>query len=93
VKKVSIGVQFLFAAQKDDRDSGDQGTVRMLEQWLSFGRWKLVLAYSSYLLRKRMTAIVRMKAYRFFAIRSELKTGDINIKGSNLEPFIYVQLL
>ncbi|WP_313514092.1 hypothetical protein [Sphingobacterium sp.] len=32
--EVSIGVQFLFAAQKDDRDSEEQGTVRMLEQWL-----------------------------------------------------------
>ncbi|GEM_PF-2307844 len=32
--EVSIGVQFLFAAQKDDSESGDQRTVRVLEQWL-----------------------------------------------------------
>uniref|UniRef100_UPI0028AE837E hypothetical protein n=1 Tax=Sphingobacterium sp. TaxID=341027 RepID=UPI0028AE837E len=38
--EVSIGVQFLFASQKDDSESGGQGTVRMLEQWLVFGRWK-----------------------------------------------------
>ncbi|WP_313516894.1 hypothetical protein [Sphingobacterium sp.] len=32
--EVSIGEQFLFAAQKDDSESGEQGTVRMLEKWL-----------------------------------------------------------
>ncbi|WP_313191237.1 hypothetical protein [Sphingobacterium sp.] len=33
-KNVSIGVRFLFASQKDDSESGDQRTVRVLEQWL-----------------------------------------------------------
>jgi len=32
--EVCIGLQFLFAAQKDDSESGDQRTVRVLEQWL-----------------------------------------------------------
>ena len=36
-KKVSIGVQFLFASQKDDSDRERRGTVRMMEQLLDFG--------------------------------------------------------
>ncbi|WP_313516896.1 hypothetical protein, partial [Sphingobacterium sp.] len=38
--EVSIVLQFLFASQKDDSESGEGGIVRMLEQWLVFGRWK-----------------------------------------------------
>ena len=34
----SIGVQFLFASQKDDREREKRRIVRMLEQWLGFGR-------------------------------------------------------
>ncbi|WP_302328284.1 MULTISPECIES: hypothetical protein [unclassified Sphingobacterium] len=37
VEKVSNGVQFLFASQKDDSDREERGNVRMLEQWLGFG--------------------------------------------------------